>query len=124
MAKAQARDPEAVKAPRREETAELTELYIRRALEPRLRGHGRIAVQRSGPSSVTIVHRYTSEWNGRDVALPVAQLRSKDRKLQLYWKRANGRWVPYEGSEERPFVGSLDACLKEIDHDRWGCFWG
>jgi hypothetical protein len=73
---------------------------------------------------MTIVHRYTSEWNGRKVALPVAQLRSRGQKLQLYWKRANGRWVPYEAGEEAPFVGSLDACLKEIDHDRWGCFWG
>lgn len=124
MAKAQARDQEAVKVLRREEAADLTEFYIRRALEPRLRGHGRITVQRSGPSALTIVHRYTSEWNGREVALPVAQLRSKSHKLHLYWKRANGRWVPYEGSEEGPFVGSLDACLKEIDHDRWGCFWG
>jgi hypothetical protein len=107
-----------------EETANFTAAYIRRALEPRLQGHGKIDVRKSGPCGVTIVHRYTSEWNGREVALPVAQLRNKGQKLQLFWKRANGRWVPYEGGEEAPFVGSLDACLKEIDHDRWGCFWG
>jgi len=106
-----------------EETADFTRIYIRRALEPRLQGHGKIDVRRSGPWGLTIVHRYTSEWNGRQVALPVAQLRSRGPKLQLYWKRANGRWVPYEAGES-PFVGSLDACLKEIDHDRWGCFWG
>ena len=109
---------------RSEETADFTEAYIRRALEPRLQGHGRIDVRKSGPWGFTIVHRYTSEWNGREVALPVAQLRNKGQKLQLYWKRTNGRWVPYEGGEEVPFVGSLDACLKEIDNDRWSCFWG
>lgn len=107
-----------------EDMADFTQAYIRRALEPRLQGHGKIDVRKSGPWGFTIVHRYTSEWNGREVALPVAQLRTKGQKLQLYWKRANGRWVPYEAGEDQPFVGSLEACLKEIDHDRWGCFWG
>lgn len=107
-----------------EEMADFTAIYVRRALEPRLQGHGKIDVRKTGLWGFTIVHRYTSEWNGRQVALPVAQLRPKGQKLQLYWKRANGRWVPYEAGEQRPFVGSLEACLKEIDHDRWGCFWG
>ena len=101
-----------------------TEAYIRRALEPRLQGHGRIDVRKLPPRGFTIVHRYTSEWNGREVALPVARLRTKGQVLHLYWKRANGRWVPYENGDDAPFIGSLDACLKEIDHDRWGCFWG
>ena len=107
-----------------EEMADFTAIYVRRALEPRLQGHGKIDVRKAGLWGFTIVHRYTSEWNGREVALPVAQLRPKGQKLQLYWKRANGRWVPYEGGQDQPFVGSLEACLKEIDHDRWGCFWG
>ena len=103
---------------------DFTEVYIRRALEPRLQGHGRIAVRKSAPTGFTILHRYTSEWNGREVALPVARLRAKGQQLHLYWKHASGRWVPYESGDDAPFVGSLDACLKEIDHDRWGCFWG
>jgi len=106
-----------------EAMADFTEAYVRRALEPRLQGHGKIEVKKSGQWGYTIVHRYTSEWNGRQVAMPIAQLRPAGKVMQLYWKRANGRWVPYENSEA-PFVGSLDACLKEIDHDRWGCFWG
>lgn len=100
-----------------------TTAYIRRALEPRLQGHGHIDVRKSAPWGFIIVHRYTSEWNGREVALPVARLRAKGEQLHLYWKHANGRWVPYEHGET-PFVGSLDACLKEIDRDRRGCFWG
>jgi hypothetical protein len=56
---------------RADETADFTQIYIRRALEPRLQGHGKIDVRRSGPWGLTIVHRYTSEWNGRKVALPV-----------------------------------------------------
>lgn len=123
MEKAQARG-EIDASPRGEETIDLTAFYIRRGLEPRLQGHGRIDVLRSRPSAFTIVHRYVSEWNGREVALPVAQLRTKGQRLQLFWKRTNGRWVPYEAGEDTAFVGSLEACLKEIDHDRWGCFWG
>ena len=107
-----------------DETKDFTELYIRRALEPRLQGHGTIDVRRSPSWGLIIVHRYTSEWNGRKVALPVAQLRSKGEKLGLYWKRANGRWVAYDAADDTPFIGSLDACLKEIDRDRWSCFWG
>ena len=111
-------------AKRDEDMADFIGAYIRRALEPRLQGHGKIDVRRSGLCGFTIVHHYTSEWNGRDVVLPVAQLRAKGEKMHLYWKRANGRWVPYENGENTPFVGSLEACLKEIDHDSWGCFWG
>jgi len=107
------------------DTRDFTSVYIRRALEPRLRGHGTIDVKRSGALGLTIVHRYVSEWNGRSVALPVAQLRARGKQLDLYWKRANGRWAPYENRQDAPpFSGSLDACLKEIDRDRWGCFWG
>ena len=104
--------------------ADFTEAYVRRALEPRLQGHGTIEVKKSGPLSFTIVHRYTSEWNGRRVAMPVAQLRPHGKLMQLYWKRANGRWTMYESNGHGPFIDSLDSCLKEIDTDRWGCFWG
>ena len=116
--------PRVVTESRNDEMVNFTEAYIRRALEPRLQGHGRIDVRKLAPSGFTIVHRYTSEWNGREVALPVARLRAKGQVLHLYWKRANGRWVLYENGDDAPFAGSLDACLKEIDHDRWGCFWG
>jgi hypothetical protein len=107
-----------------EDTLDFTSAYIRRALQPRLAGHGRIDVRKARPQGFTIVHRYTSEWNGRSVALPVAQLRACGQNLRLYWKRSNGRWTPYESAQEAPFIGSLVACLKEIDRDRWGCFWG
>lgn len=109
---------------RGEEVADFTGMYVRRALEPRLRGHGRIDVRKNGERDFIIIHHYVSEWNGRRVALPVAQLRSRGQKLQLFWKRANGRWVPYDAGTDQPFVGSLEACIREIDHDRWGCFWG
>jgi hypothetical protein len=106
------------------DASDFTAVYIRRALEARIQGHGTIDVRRNGPTGVTIVHRYTSEWNGRQVSLPVAQLRNRGKQLQLFWKRTNGRWTPYEGGHQAPFTGSLDACLKEIERDRWGCFWG
>jgi hypothetical protein len=104
--------------------ADFTEAYVRRALEPRLQGHGTIEVTKSGQWGFTIVHRYTSEWNGRRVAMPVAQLRPHGKLMQLYWKRANGRWAVYASNGHGPFIDSLDSCLKEIDTDRWGCFWG
>ena len=109
---------------REEETACFMAVYIRRALEPRLQGHGRIAVRRSGATSFIVIHHYVSEWNGRAVELAVAQLRAEGPQWQLFWRRANGRWAPYENTDQTPFAGSLDACLKEIYDDRWSCFWG
>lgn len=103
---------------------DFTAAFIRRALQVRLQGQGAIAVRRSAIGGVTIVHRYTSTWNGRPVELPVAQLRSRRGLLQLYWRHTTDRWVAYEGVEPAPFVGGLHACLEEITHDRWGCFWG
>ena len=103
---------------------DFTAAFIRRALQGRVQGQGAIDVRRSTLDEVTIVHRYMSTWNGRRVELPVAQLRARRGQLQLYWRHTTGRWLAYEGAGPVPFVGGLHACLEEITHDRWGCFWG
>ena len=103
---------------------DFTAAYVRRALEPRLRGHGQLEVRRVNAHDVTIVHRYRSEWNGRHVDMAVAQLRRRTNHVELYWKNTNGRWMRYQTIDGLPFAGSLDACLKAIADDRWGCFWG
>ena len=108
---------------RDEQVADFTLAFVRRALRGRLAGHGRIELRRLKRNGFLIVHHYVSAWTGHDVAFPVAQLRRNGQRLVLYWKRANGRWVPYE-AEDTPFAGGLNACVNEIKHDRWGCFWG
>lgn len=100
---------------------DLTELRIRRALAPRLHGHGRIEVRRR-QTTLTIVRRFDNARGQREVLLPIAQVRFEDDQASLYRRRASGRWVPYV-SDEGPFRGSLPACLAEIVADRWGCFW-
>lgn len=108
-----------------ERTVDFTGFFIRRSLQSRIRGGGRIDVNRSRQWGITIVHHYTSKWSGQPVVLPVAQLRVRgDQSLQLYWKRASGRWAPYPQQSEQPFIASLAECLDEIRQDRWGCFWG
>ena len=103
--------------------ADFTVAFVRRMLEPRLRGHGVIEVECKA-SRYTIWHSYTSEWNGRSVKMPIAQLRAIGTELQLFWKRTNGRWSAYGGDGDRPFVETLGACLREIERDHWHCFWG
>lgn len=100
---------------------DLTELRIRRALAPRLRGHGRIEVRRR-QTTLTIVRRFDNARGEREILLPIAQVRMENDQTSLYRRRASGRWVPYV-SDEGPFRGSLPACLAEIVADRWGCFW-
>ena len=104
--------------------ADFTAAYVRRALEPRLRGHGQLDVRRVNAHDVTIVHRYRSEWNGGLVDIAIAQLRRRTHQVELYWKNTNGRWMRYQTPNGLPFAGSLEACLKAIADDRWGCFWG
>lgn len=104
--------------------ADFTQAYVERALASRLQGSGRLTVKRTGAQGFSILYCYRSRWNGQWVTMPVARLRLKGSKLQLFWQCANGRWVPYEDDRCRPFVGSLNACVREIHADRWGCFWG
>jgi len=44
------------------------------------------------------------------------------RKIwQVFWKRADGKWHRYK---PRPEVRSLQAFLKLVEEDEYGCFWG
>ena len=104
-------------------TVDFTSVFIRRALQPAL-ANGAIKVTRAPRWGITVVHQYVSEWNGRRVSMPIAQLRARGQLLQLFWKRANGRWVPYQRDSCEPLVASLSQCMKEIREDRLGCFWG
>lgn len=103
--------------------SDLTQAYAQRALGPRVRG-GRIVVEKTAPGNVTIFYAHRNQWRGDDVKTPVAQLRARGQKLQLYWQRGSGRWVVYQDDARRPFFGSLQDCLREIHRDPWGCFWG
>ena len=44
-----------------------------------------------------------------------------DNRWHLYWKRKTGKWWPYVPKKD---VYTIGDCLKEIDEDGWGCFWG
>ena len=63
--------------------------------------------------------RPSSKW----IVLEIAKLRylRARNEWQLYWKRASGKWWPYE-----PHTSSrtLAAMIKEIELDSDGCFFG
>ncbi len=40
---------------------------------------------------------------------------------KLYWQRANLKWAKYDPKESARY---LDELVKEIDNDRYGCFFG
>jgi len=44
-----------------------------------------------------------------------------DNRWHLYWKRKTGKWWPYV---PRKSIYSISDCLRELDEDNWGCFWG
>jgi len=44
-----------------------------------------------------------------------------DNRWHLYWKRKTGKWGPYVPKKT---VYTISDCLREVDEDGWGCFWG
>lgn len=44
-----------------------------------------------------------------------------DNRWHLYWKRKTGKWWPYV---PKATVYAINDCLRELDEDGWGCFWG
>ncbi|MFC1508187.1 DUF3024 domain-containing protein [Candidatus Omnitrophota bacterium] len=44
-----------------------------------------------------------------------------DNRWHLYWKRKTGKWWPYIPKKT---VYTIGDCLREVDEDRRGCFWG
>ena len=44
-----------------------------------------------------------------------------DNRWHLYWKRKTGKWWPYVPKKA---VYTINDCLREVDEDGWGCFWG
>jgi hypothetical protein len=45
----------------------------------------------------------------------------KRQTWQLFWKRADMKWRRYQTCSE---VKSLEECLRLVDEDTNGCFWG
>ena len=44
-----------------------------------------------------------------------------DNRWHLYWMRKFNKWWPYIPEE---VVSTIDDCLREVERDAWGCFWG
>ena len=64
-------------------------------------------------------YRDPSQWTDLDVAKLRYVIASNE--WRLHWKRANGKWWRYD-----PLTRStrLDALVREIDADEYGCFFG
>lgn len=44
-----------------------------------------------------------------------------DNRWHLYWMRKFGKWWPYV--PKKP-VFTIEDCIREVEADAWGCFWG
>ncbi len=72
-----------------------------------------------------LIYERRPQWDN-----PKNWIESPDAKLkyvrtsnvwQLFWQRANGKWVSYE---PLPFSKDLKSLVEEIDSDPHGCFFG
>jgi hypothetical protein len=83
------------------------------SLEYRIKGHE------------VLIYEHRPQWDN-----PKKWIDSPDAKLkyvrtsnvwQLFWQRANGKWVSYEPF---PISKDLRSLVEEIDADPHGCFFG
>jgi len=44
-----------------------------------------------------------------------------DNRWHLYWMRKFGKWWPY--IPKKP-IFTVEDCIREVEADAWGCFWG
>lgn len=44
-----------------------------------------------------------------------------DDRWHLYWMRKFRKWWPYVPEEP---IYTIEDCIREVDRDGWGCFWG
>jgi hypothetical protein len=44
-----------------------------------------------------------------------------DKRWHLYWMRKFNRWWPYV--PDKPVI-TIEDCIREVENDKWGCFWG
>lgn len=75
-------------------------------------------------SSVEIVE-IRPHWNDPaeriEEAVAKARYVKSREKWLVYWQRADRKWHKYDPAPE---VGSIDAFLKLVDEDEYGCFFG
>ncbi len=57
----------------------------------------------------------------KTTCLEVFQVRYINNSWNLYWKRASGKWCIYESERQ---VKTIDDCIREVEIDVFGCFWG
>jgi len=97
--------------------------YCREKIPPHLRDEIRIFYTIRG-NDVKIVES-RPHWQKKDIwtETEIARIKHDDSALtwQLYWKRANGKWVKY--SEFKP-VSDLKKVVNEIESDPYNVFWG
>jgi len=44
-----------------------------------------------------------------------------DNRWHLYWMRKFNKWWPYV---PKKVIYTVKDCIREVDEDGWGCFWG
>lgn len=72
-----------------------------------------------------VINEIRPDWRNPavQISMPFAKLTFVKSKniWKLYWKRASGKWETYGPKESSKELSTL---VKEIEDDRYGCFFG
>ena len=107
----------------REEAVKRIEKYISEKIPTHLRSKIRLAMKVRG-NAITVYERRplftdSSQWSSREIFQ--VRYTDYDDRWHLYWMRVFHKWWPYRPSVT---VYTIDDCIREVNEDGWGCFYG
>lgn len=107
----------------REQAVKRIEKYISEKIPAHLQSQIKLTMKVYG-NAITVYEKRPlrtdpCQWS----SLAVFQVRytDYDNRWHLYWMRVFHKWWPY-----RPVTTmyTIDDCIREVEEDGWGCFWG
>jgi hypothetical protein len=97
--------------------------YLSSRVPSHLRTEIGFLVKSQGNTIIASDKRISFSDKTKTICIEVFQVRYTDfdNRWHLYWMRKFGKWWPYV--PKKP-VFTIEDCIKEVDADAWGCFWG
>ena len=107
----------------RKEAVEKINKYLSRRVPTHLRSGIGFLVKSQSNTITAYEKRPLFSDASKTSCIEVLQVRYTDfdNRWHLYWMRKFGKWWPYV--PKKP-VFTIEDCIKEVDVDAWGCFWG
>jgi hypothetical protein len=107
----------------RKEVMEKINNYLSSRVPPHLCTEIGFLVKSQGNTIIASDKRISFSNKTKTICIEIFQVRYTDfdNRWHLYWMRKFGKWWPYV--TKKP-IFTIEDCIRELNEDAWGCFWG